>query len=259
MTSNSFSKQHVFDNAASLDFPSSVVEFFQGLLGQPVGGFPEPLRTNIIRDKPRIDQRPGLSMKPLDLKQMKTDLRSKYGKHITDADVASHVMYPKVFEEYQGFVEKYGDLSVLPTRYFLGRPDVGEEMHISIEKGKTLIIRLMAVGPVIEGKGVRDVWFEVNGEVRAVPVEDKSAAVETLSREKATSEPGSVGAPMSGVVVEVRVKEGQEVKKGDILCVQSAMKMESAVSAPVSGHIKRVVVNEGDSLNQGDLLVEIVH
>ena len=97
MTSNSFSKQHVLDNAASLDFPSSVVEFFQGLLGQPVGGFPEPLRTNIIRDKPRIDQRPGLTMKPLDLKQIKTDLRSKYGKHITDADVASHVMYPKVW------------------------------------------------------------------------------------------------------------------------------------------------------------------
>ena len=55
--------------------------------------------------------------------------------------------------------------SVIPTRYFLGRPDVGEEMHISIEKGKTLIIRLMAVGPVVEGKAQRDVWFEVNGEV----------------------------------------------------------------------------------------------
>jgi pyruvate carboxylase len=88
----------------------------------------------------------------------------------------------QVFEEFQGFVEKYGDLrccslplhlrilnnstnSVVPTRYFLGRPKVGEEMFISIEKGKTLIIRLMAVGPVIEGKGIRDVWFEVNGEV----------------------------------------------------------------------------------------------
>lgn len=55
--------------------------------------------------------------------------------------------------------------SVLPTRYFLGRPDIGEEMHISIEEGKTLIIRLMAVGTVDETKGVRDVWFEVNGEV----------------------------------------------------------------------------------------------
>jgi pyruvate carboxylase len=97
-------------------------------------------------------------------------------------------------------------------------------MHVSIEKGKMLIIRLMAIGSVTEGKGTRDVWFEVNGEVRAVPVEDRSAAVETVSRERSTSDPGSVGAPMSGVVVEVRVKEGQEVKKGDILCIQSAMK-----------------------------------
>lgn len=55
--------------------------------------------------------------------------------------------------------------SVIPTRYFLGRPDVGEEMHISIEKGKTIIIVLMAVGPVVEGRAQRDVWFEVNGEV----------------------------------------------------------------------------------------------
>ena len=108
--------------------------------------------------------------------------------------------------------------SVIPTRYFLGRPDIGEEMHISIEQGKTLIIRLMAVGPVVEGRAQRDVWFEVNGEVRAVSVEDKNSAVETVSREKATNDPGSVGAPMSGVVVEVRVKEGQEIKKGDPVC-----------------------------------------
>lgn len=107
-------------------------------------------------------------------------------------------------------------------------------------------------------------------------MEDKSAAIETVKREKASADPGSVGAPMSGVVVEVRVKEGQDVMKGDVLCVQSAMKvslsrntrlrfrthllflqMESAVSAPVSGHVKRVLVKEGDSLNQGDLLIEL--
>ncbi|KAK1227226.1 pyruvate carboxylase [Marasmius sp. AFHP31] len=259
MTSNSFSKQDVLNRAEQLDFPSSVVEFFQGYLGQPVGGFPEPLRTNVIRNKPRIDGRPGAEMKPIDFKKLKAELRSKFGKHITDADVSSYVMYPKVFEEYQTFIEKYGDLSVIPTRYFLGRPDIGEEMHISIEKGKTLIIRLMAVGPVVEGRAQRDVWFEVNGEVRAVSVEDKNSAVETVSREKATSDPGSVGAPMSGVVVEVRVKEGQEIKKGDPICVLSAMKMESAVTAPVSGHVKRVVVQEGDSIAQGDLTAELVH
>ncbi|KAI0296007.1 pyruvate carboxylase [Russula brevipes] len=259
MTQNSLSKADVLERAGQLDFPSSVVDFFQGNLGQPVGGFPEPLRSKIIRNKPRIDGRPGSGLAPLDLKKIKIDLRSRFGKHITDVDVTSYVMYPKVFEEYQGFLQKYGDLSVVPTRYFLGRPDIGEEMHISIEKGKTLIIRLMAVGPVVEGRAQRDVWFEVNGEVRAVSVEDKNSAVETISREKATSDPGSVGAPMSGVVVEVRVKEGQEIMRGDPLCILSAMKMESAVTAPVSGHIKRVAVQEGDSIGQGDLCVEITH
>jgi hypothetical protein len=96
MTSNSLSKEDVINRAESLDFPSSVVEFFQGYLGQPVGGFPEPLRTKIIRNKPRIDGRPGATMEPLDFKQIKAELRSKFGKHITDADVTSYVMYPKV-------------------------------------------------------------------------------------------------------------------------------------------------------------------
>jgi pyruvate carboxylase len=96
MTSNSLSKEEVLSRAAQLDFPSSVVEFFQGYLGQPVGGFPEPLRTHIIRNKPRIDGRPGATMEPLDFKKIKAELRSKFGKHITDADVTSYVMYPKV-------------------------------------------------------------------------------------------------------------------------------------------------------------------
>ena len=89
MTSNKFSKEDVLNRAEELDFPSSVVEFFQGYLGQPVGGFPEPLRSKIIRNKPRIDGRPGASLAPLNFKQIKSELRSKYGKHITDADVTS--------------------------------------------------------------------------------------------------------------------------------------------------------------------------
>ena len=96
MTSNSLSKQDVIDRAQQLDFPSSVVEFYQGYLGQPVGGFPEPLRSHIIRNKPKVDGRPGASLQPLELKKIKAELRSKFGKHITDTDVTSYVMYPKV-------------------------------------------------------------------------------------------------------------------------------------------------------------------
>ena len=96
MVSNKLSKQDVIDKADQLDFPSSVVEFFQGYLGQPVGGFPEPLRSKIIRNKPRIDGRPGSTMQPLDFKKIKAELRAKFGKHITNSDVTSYVMYPKV-------------------------------------------------------------------------------------------------------------------------------------------------------------------
>lgn len=110
MVSNKLSKQDVLDQATQLDFPSSVVEFFQGYLGQPYQGFPEPLRSHIIRDKTRVDSRPGLSMEPIDLAKTKKELREKYGSHINDYDVASYTMYPKVFEEFQGFLDKFGDL-----------------------------------------------------------------------------------------------------------------------------------------------------
>lgn len=96
MTHNKLTKEDVIARASDLDFPSSVVEYFQGYLGQPTGGFPEPLRTHIIRNKPRIEERPGLSMPPMDFRKAKADLKAKYGKHIKDTDVASYAMFPKV-------------------------------------------------------------------------------------------------------------------------------------------------------------------
>lgn len=160
---------------------------------------------------------------------------------------------------FQAFLEKYGDLSVLPTRWFLGKPQVGEEMNVEIEKGKTLTIKLQAIGPLDTTKGTRECFFELNGESRSLIITDNNAAIEHVTREKATSDPGSVGSPMAGVVVDVRVKEGQEITAGTPLAVLSAMKMESVVSAPVSGKVARVLVVENDSLAQGDLVVEIVH
>lgn len=80
MVSNGLSKQDVIDRATTLDFPSSVVEFYQGYLGQPYGGFPEPLRTHIIRNRPRIDGRPGATMAPYDFDAARKKLQDKYGR-----------------------------------------------------------------------------------------------------------------------------------------------------------------------------------
>jgi pyruvate carboxylase len=228
MVSNKLSAEDVKARASELDFPGSVLEFFEGMMGQPYGGFPEPLRTNALRGRRKLDSRPGLSLEPVDFGKVRRELARKFGSPVTECDVASYVMYPKVFEDYKKFVNKYGDLSVLPTKYFLSKPEIGEEFHVELEKGKVLILKLLAVGPLSENTGQREVFYEMNGEVRQVSVDDKQASVENVSRPKA--DPGDtsqVGAPMAGVLVELRVHDGTEVKKGDPLAVLSAMKMVS--------------------------------
>lgn len=258
MVSNKLSYDDVQQKASELDFPGSVLEFFEGLMGQPYGGFPEPLRTNALRSRRKLDKRPGLTLEPLDLAKIKKDIFAKYGS-VTECDVASYAMYPKVFEDYKTFIHDYGDLSVLPTKYFLSRPQIGEEFHVEIEKGKVLILKLLAVGPLSEAKGQREVFYEMNGETRQVTVDDKKAAVENTSRVKAEAGDSSqVGAPMSGVVVEVRVKEGTPVKKGDPLAILSAMKMEVVISAPHAGDVGNLLVKEGDSVDAADLVCRIV-
>ncbi|KAI8050896.1 pyruvate carboxylase [Syncephalis plumigaleata] len=260
MVSNQLTAEQVKEKARSLSFPTSVVEFFQGHLGQPVGGFPEPLRSNIIKGLPPIDGRPGASMEPFDFEGLRSKLEKTHnGRQVRDVDLISAALYPKVYEEFQSTVEKYGDLSILPTQYFLAKPHVNEEFEVELEPGKMLIIKLLAIGPLNVHTGMRDVFFELNGETRMVGIEDKGAAVEHVQRVRAdTNEPGDVGCPMSGVVVEVRVKEGVHVNDGDPICVLSAMKMETVVSAPVSGRVERIVVAANDSLVAGDLIAHIV-
>ncbi|KAK2936035.1 Biotin carboxylase, C-terminal [Fusarium oxysporum f. sp. vasinfectum] len=258
MVSNGLSPEDVKAKASQLDFPGSVLEFLEGLMGQPYGGFPEPLRSDALRGRRKLDKRPGLFLDPVDFVKTKRELGKKYGAPVTECDVASYVMYPKVFEDYKKFVQQYGDLSVLPTRYFLSRPEIGEEFNVELEKGKVLILKLLAVGPLSENTGQREVFFEMNGEVRQVTVVDKKAAVENISRPKADANDSSqVGAPMSGVLVELRVHEGSEVKKGDPIAILSAMKMEMSISAPHSGKVSNLQVREGDSVDGSDLVCRI--
>ncbi len=259
MVSNNLTIEDIRRRAPDLDFPDSVLDFFEGLIGQPYGGFPEPLRTDVLRGKRRkLNTRPGKSLKQFDLVSIKSDLQSRFNR-ITECDVASYNMYPTVYENYRKFLEKYSDLSIIPTRYFLSSPKLNEEISIEIEQGKTLYIKLVAIGDLSTQTGTKEVFFELNGEMRKVTVIDKHAAVETISRSKADAHnPNEIGAPMAGVVVELRVHDGTDVKKGDPIAVLSAMKMEMVISAPVSGKISNIEVKEGDSVDASDLICKIV-
>lgn len=279
LVSNQLKPKEFISQVDKLDLPESVYEYFQGRLGVPPGGFPD-FRDKLLRGRKKVTGRPGADLEPVDLVKIKKDLAKKYNRNFTTCDAISAALYPKVFDEFQEFVENYGDLSNLPTRFFLGKPKEGEEVHAYIDRGKLLIVRMLAVGAVSE-TGQREVYFEMNSEPRSIIVEDKHASVDTVRREKATSDPGSVGSPLAGVCVEVRVQEGGHVKAGDPIAVMSAMKMDQTVSAPVSplflrnsnsqtdagfplfpyfqvsGKIERLLIKANDSVSQGDLLCEI--
>lgn len=258
MVQNNLDDRDVIARASELDFPSSVVGFMQGDIGQPYGGFPEPLRTQVLKGKPAIDGRPGASMDELDFDKLEKDLKEEHGEHnIRECDVLSAALYPKVFKDYIRFKDEFGPVEPLPTRLYLTGPEIGEEFEVEIEEGKVLNIKILAIGDLLPN-GQREVFCEMNGQLRAVFITDKSAVEKVATKPKANRDvKGSVGAPMPGEIVAVRVKEGQQVTKGDPLVVLSAMKMETSVTSPVTGVVSKIVVAIGEHVQGGDLLIEV--
>ncbi|KPP72203.1 hypothetical protein Z043_108823 [Scleropages formosus] len=257
MVQNSLTREEVEQRADELSFPLSVVEFLQGHIGIPHGGFPEPFRSKVLKSLPRVEGRPGASLPPMDFDCLEKKLRAKHGDDITPEDVMSAAMYPKVFQEFKEFTSNFGPVDCLNTRLFLDGPKIAEEFEVELERGKTLHIKALALGDLNKA-GQREVFFELNGQLRSVLVKDALAMKEMHFHPKALKDMrGQVGAPMPGKVVEVKVKEGQKVEKGQPLCVLSAMKMETVVNSPLSGTVAKVYVKPDSSLEGDDLILEI--
>lgn len=258
MVQNKLSRQDVEDKAEDLSFPSSVVEFLQGHIGQPHGGFPEPFRSKVLGKRDRVDGRPGEDLAPMDLDALKAALVEKFGQKINDNDVMSAALYPKVAEEFFHFREKYGPVDKLGTRIFLVGPKIAEEFEVTIEQGKTLHFKTLACSLDLNPEGEREVFFELNGQLRSVFIKDQSMASALNLRPKA--DPmfvGQLGAPMKGDVVDVKVNVGDQVEKGQVLVILSAMKMEMSVQAQKAGKVTKVLVVKGEKVEGDDLIVEI--
>ncbi|MBO8141946.1 MAG: pyruvate carboxylase [Firmicutes bacterium] len=257
MVQNNLDAESLLARAEELDFPESVVAFFQGLMGQPMGGFPKELQRKVLKGREPITCRPGELLEPVDFDAVRKDLEEEYGSVITHRDVLSAVLYPSVFKSYMEHRTAYSDTSVIDTPTFFYGLWVGEETRIEIEPGKTLVIKLTAVGELLED-GTRIVYFELNGQPREVRVPDESAKVKKVERPKADRRnPGHIGASMPGNVVNVLVKEGEAVAKGQVLVVTEAMKVEQTIQAPRAGTVTEVLVKAGDSIQAGDLLLVV--
>ncbi|XP_033326381.2 pyruvate carboxylase isoform X1 [Megalopta genalis] len=255
MVQNKLTSDDVRNKAEELSLPKSVVEFFQGAIGEPYGGFPEPLRSKVLKDMPRIKGRPGESSPPLNFEALTASLKESHPT-VTNRDVMSAALYPEVTNDFLTFKEQYGPVDKLETRIFLTGPKVGEEFDVTIEKGKTLAFKTLAVAEDLTPNGEREVFFEMNGQLRSVFIKDKEAVKEIHVHPKAEkSNKNQVGAPMPGTIIDIRVKVGDTVEKGAPLIVLSAMKMEMVVQAPRAGKIKSLEVSQGMRLEGDDLVL----
>lgn len=257
MVSQGLSRQEVEDPKVEVAFPDSVVDMMRGNLGQPPGGFPRQIQAKALKGDTPATTRPGAHMQPVDLEQTRAELsKDLEGFVVDDEDLNGYLMYPKVFLDYMGRHRTYGPVRTLPTKAFFYGMEPGEQISAEIDPGKTLEIRLQAVGETDEGGEVR-VFFELNGQPRTIRVPDRKAAASSARRMEA--EPGNdahIGAPMPGVISSVAVASGQAVKAGDLLLTIEAMKMETGIYTEADGIVKAVHAPAGSAVDAKDLLVE---
>lgn len=257
MVANQLSKADLFTRGAQISFPDSVVSLFMGELGQPEGGFPRELQRIILKDKKAHTGRPNQYLSPLDLEADFKAFKKQFGKDLSYTTYLSYQFYPKVTEGYLKMFRQYGDISVIPTCNFLFGMKPGEETTIEISRGKTLLIRLLSIGPADE-KGMRTVFFELNGQTRNIRIKDKTTKVVRLENRKVDKgNPNHVGSPLQGMLSKVFVKPNDKVNKNQPLFMVEAMKMETCISAVTDGEIKHVILSSGTLVNTDDLVLEL--
>lgn len=257
MVQNELDEETVLVRGKVIDFPESVLEFFEGYIGQPHGGFPKELQKVILKDREAITVRPGELLEDVDFEKLNVELGALLKRLVTSEEVLSHVLYPKVFEDYTTTNKEFGDVSVIDTPEYLYGLRLGEEIEIEIEKGKTLVVKLVSISEP-KSDATRVMYYELNGQPREVIVDDVN--VESDVVRKITADPTNnkhIATTMPGTVLKVAVVEGAKVKRGEHLLITEAMKMETTIQAPFDGVVKRIYATAGESIATGDLLIEM--
>ena len=256
MVSGGLARADVEDPDRDIAFPESVVGLFRGELGRMPGGLPEPLARKILKGVKPIEGRPGAMLPAADLEAERAKAEAATGWSLTEEELYSWLLYPKVFTDYAERRGRYGPVSALPTEVFFYGLRPGREVSVDLDRGLTLVIRCLAIGETDEEGSVR-VFYELNGQPRSVKIENREAAAAVVRRPKADpANPCHVAAPMPGVVASLAVAEGRAVVSGDLLMTIEAMKMETALHAERDGTVAALHVAAGQSVDAKDLLLE---
>jgi pyruvate carboxylase len=258
MVAQGLTREQVEDPNVEVAFPESVVDMMRGNLGQPPGGWPEALQRKVLKGENPLTARPGSVMPKADLGKLRAELEAKAGEvAVDDEDFCGYLMYPKVFADYLHRHQDYGPVRTLSTPVYFYGMEPGQEISAEIDPGKTIEVRLQAVGETNAEGDVR-VFFELNGQPRTVRVPNRKAKATAPKRPKAeVGNPAHVAAPMPGVIASVAVAAGQPVRAGDLLLTIEAMKMETGLYADKAGTVAALHVAPGAQVDAKDLLVEL--
>ena len=257
MVAQDLGPEDVLDRSRDVAFPGSVVEMMRGDLGQPEGGWPTDIQKRVLGHEMPITVRPASLLGETDLAAERAEAEGACHRALSEAEFAAYLMYPKVFVAFAQAKARFGPVSKLPTPIYFYGMQPGEEINVSIEQGKMLVIALAAIGDV-EGDGSVRVFFELNGQPRVITIADRKASVGKIARRQADAQNTShVGAPMPGLVAAVAIAEGQAVKAGDLILTLEAMKMEAPIFAGCDGIIRELSVKFGDTVEAKDLLATI--
>jgi pyruvate carboxylase len=260
MIQNELTPENIYDKAKEMAFPDSVVSYFQGMMGQPQGGFPEKLQKLVLRDIEPVTCRPGELLPDEDLEGIRSTLTEKYKRNFSDAEVISYALYPKVFDDYLEWVSKNGDFSRMGSDVFFHGLAEGETCEVDVAIGKTMVIKMVEVGK-LDDTGHRTLIFEINGNRREIQIKDKTSKMlssEVYSTMADPANPLEIGSSIPGTVTKLLVKEGDSVVHGQTIAIVEAMKMETAVMSSENGKVAKIYVKETQMVKSGELLIELV-
>ena len=260
MFKNGLTKENILTAGAGLSYPDSVVSYFQGMMGQPYGGFPKELQKIVLKDIEPLTDRPGKSLPPVDFEAIKKHLIEKYNygdksKEVMNQKAISYALYPKVYEDYCEHFQMYNDVTRLESHVYFYGLRKGEETYLNIGEGKQLLIKYLEEGEPDEN-GIRTLTFQVNGMLRTVKIQDKNLEIKADRKLKADkTNPQHLGSSIPGTVGKVLVKEGDAVTENMPLLTVEAMKMETTVVSKITGTVDKIYVQQGDTVSQDDLLI----
>ena len=259
MVQNDLTPENILEKGKSLDFPDSIVSFFEGMMGQPEGGFPVELQKVVLKDRKPITCRPGELLDPEDFEYISNGLYEHFGLEPDMHHIISYAMYPKVYTDYMTALSKDGRFSMMGSDVFFHGLREGETSEVMLEEGRILVIRLVEIHEP-DKEGYRDVDFEVDGNRRSVRIKDDAAAAVVSGASQRIADENNdmeVGANIPGNIVKVLVRVGEVVEEGQPIAVIEAMKMETNIIAKAAGEIEEIFVKAGDQVKAGQLIATL--